>query len=576
MQSDSRQNSRGRRLESWKEIATYLGRDVRTVQRWEHQEGLPVHRHQHKSASSPYGYTAELDAWRHGRQRAYPTARHGNIALFGFGVLHFGIAAAVIGAIVLATVLWMPFTTSSRSATAVTPIRSIAVLPLANFSNEPQQEYFADGMTEALTARLSTFGGVRVISRTSVMRFKNTQRPITEIAKTLGVDAIIEGSVTRSDDRVRITAKLIHGASDTNIWSGTYEREVNDVLPLQDDVARAIAQQVRANLTRGSTGPELTRAVDPDAYESYLKGRFLLNKETLEATRESVHLFDAAIAKDPTFAPAYAGLGRAYNTMGTIFIGGTRPSETQPKALAAAAKVLELDSALPDGHALTAYVFLRQWRWVEAEGAYRRAVELDPNDSQAIYGLANLLVCLGRFDEAVALGRRARDLDPLSTWVRDFGSILYLARRYDEAIRELRMVDRMSPGNAWTLWYLGYALLASSQIDAAIGVLERSMANQNPGPRGTLAFAYARAGRSLDARRILNGLISDSRTKYVPPAVFVEAYIGLADFDSAFRSLEQAYAERSNSMRILKIDPVLDPLRGDPRFKDLVHRVGLN
>ena len=204
---------------------------------------------------------------------------------------------------------------------------------------------------------------------------------------------------------------------------------MGDILALQDEVARAIAQQVRAHVTRGPSRPELTRAVDPNAYESYLKGRFLLNKETLEATRESVHLFEAAIAKDPKFAPAYAGLGRAYNTMGTIFIGGTRPSETQPKALAAAAKVLELDPALPDGHALTAYVFLRQWRRVEAEGAYRRAIELDPNDSQAIYGLANLLVCLGRFDEAVALGRRARDLDPLSTWVKAESGHKSLSRR---------------------------------------------------------------------------------------------------------------------------------------------------
>jgi TolB-like protein len=266
--SDSSDHSRGRRLESWKEIAAYLGRDVRTVQRWEHQEALPVHRHQHSRASSPYAFAAELDTWRQERS----TASRADIATFRFGVLHFGIATAVLIAIVLAAVLWMPFTTASRPTTAVTPIRSIAVLPLANFSNDPQQEYFVDGMTEAVTARLSTLGDLRVISRTSMMRFKNTQRPTTEIAKTLDVDAIIEGSVTRSDDRVRITAKLIHGATDRHVWSDTYEREVGDILSLQDEIAHAIVQQVRANVTRSPSRPELTRAVDPDAYENYLKG----------------------------------------------------------------------------------------------------------------------------------------------------------------------------------------------------------------------------------------------------------------------------------------------------------------
>jgi TolB-like protein/Tfp pilus assembly protein PilF/tRNA A-37 threonylcarbamoyl transferase component Bud32 len=460
---------------------------------------------------------------------------------------------------------------------SITAIRAIAVLPLANLSGDPEQEYVADGMTEELIARLSTIRDLRIISRTSVMRFKDGERTIPEIAKLLNVDGIVEGSVTRDGRWIRITAKLVRADAERSLWSGTYDRELRDILKLQSEVAQEIARQVQVTISpRERSRLELTRAVDPDVYEKYLRGVFLLNKETLASTTEAVRLLETAVERDATFAPAHAALARAYNTMGTIFIGGSAPSHTQPKAIASARKVLELDPDLPDGHAVMAYVLQRQWRWTEAEAGYRRAIELDPNDSQAHYGLANLLACLGRFDDAVAIGRRARDLDPLSSWGRDYGSILYLARRYDEAIRELRTLDLLEPGNSWTLWYLGYALLGSSRFDEAVDVLERSVLRErNAGPLGTLSLAYGRAGRFADAKRILDELTKASQMNYVPPSALVEAYIGLGDFDRAFLWLERAYAERSNSLRILKIDPVLDPVRGDPRLADLLGRVNL-
>jgi TolB-like protein/Flp pilus assembly protein TadD len=578
MSHDSNHDPRGRRLESWKEVAAYLGRDVRTVQRWERQEKLPVHRLQHSKLGSLYAFAAELDAWRNARElgpsRAVPRRTLG----LPLGTRWTWIAATFVTAALLAGARWMwPGRPPDPPASAVR-IRSIAVLPLANFSGDQQQEYFADGMTEALITRLSSIPGLRVISRTSVMRFKNTAGPTPEIAKALNVDGIVEGSVTRSGARIRVTATLIRGETDTNLWSGGFDREVHDVLALQSDVAQAIAQQVEASLSREQrTRLAASRTVAPEVYETYLKARFLVNKRTRATGKEAVRLFETALAMDPTFAPAYAGLAEAYHNLGTIMIGGLSPAETLPKALVAAQKASELDPDLSDGHAQLAYIAQREWRWAEAEVGFRRAIRLNPNDSAAHLELGDLLVCLGRFDEAVAMGRRGRDMDPLSfDRGADFGMILIFARRHDDAIRELHGILALEPENSRALWYLGIGLIQLSRLDEAIDVLERSLSRErHPGPLGTLAIAYARAGRRADARRVLDELTRRAQTTYVPPAAFVTTHIGLGDVDAAFRWLERAYAERSNMMRGLKVNPNLDPLRGDPRFADLLRRVGL-
>lgn len=578
MLHDSLPDPRGRRLESWKEVAAYLGRDVRTVQRWERQEGLPVHRLRHSKLGSLYAFAAELDVWRQARELGPSIAVPRRTFALSLGTRRTWIAATFLTAALLAGARWMwPGRSADRPASAAR-IRSIAVLPLANFSGDRQQEYFADGMTEALITRLSSIPGLRVISRTSVMRFKNTERPTPEIAKALNVDGIVEGSVTRSGARIRITATLIRGETDTNLWSGGFDREVRDVLALQSDVAQAIAQQVEASLSREQRiRLAATRTVAPEVYEAYLKARFLVNKRTRATGEEAVRLFEAALAKDPTFAPAYVGLAEAYHNLGTIIIGGLSPAETRPKALVAAQKALELDPELSDGHAQLAYIAQREWRWAEAEAGYRRAIRLNPNDSSAHLELGDLLICLGRFDEAVAMGRRAWDMDPLSfDRGAHFGLILLFARRHDDAVRELRGIVALEPDNSPALWYLGTGLIQLSRFDEAIDVLERSVSRErHPGPLGTLALAYARGGRRADAQRVLTELIRKAQATYVPPAAFVITHIALGDVEAAFRWLERAYAERSNMMRSLKVNPNLDPLRGDPRFEDLLRRVRL-
>jgi TolB-like protein/tetratricopeptide (TPR) repeat protein len=462
---------------------------------------------------------------------------------------------------------------------ALSGIRSVAVLPLNNFSGDREQEYFADGMTDAVIARLSALSGLRVVSRTSVMQFKNTGRPIPEVARALGVDAVVEGSVVRAQGRVRVNAKVIRADTDTALWSGTYERPVQDVLALQSEVAQAIAGQVVVTLS-GEERKRLlaARPVAPEVYESYLKGRFAGSRATREAVESALRHFDEAIERDPTFAPAWAAKAEAYNRLGTILVGGAPPSETQPKALAAAHRVLELNPDSAEGHRLVGYVLQRRWRWAEAEASFRRALELDPNDADGLTGLSDLLASLGRFDEAIALARRGRDLDPLTSLRSShLGLVLYYARRYDDAVREMQSMLTVFPGDPTGTWYLALSLTELNRSDEAAGALERTLAvSRVQGLLGTLANAYARSGRRADAERVLGDLQREADSRYVNPAVFVSAYVGLGDRDRAFAALERAYQERSNMIRILKVEPTLDPLRTDPRYADLMRRVGLN
>lgn len=567
---------RGQRLESWKEIAAYLRRDVRTVQRWEHSEGLPVRRLQHSRSGSLYAYAEELDEWRSRRQAgpAIGTAPSPAIAP-RLSPLPRLAAAAALGLIAL---VWWTWPAAHQGVPAAAPIRSLAVLPLVDFSAGLDQQYFADGMTEAVIARLSTLPALFVISRTSVMEYRGRVVSIPEIAKTLNVEGIIEGSVTRSGDRVRITAKLIRGATGVALWSETFDRELHDVLALQSDIAQAVARHVQATLSHEARARlSVRQPVAPDVFENYLKGRFLLHKDTRATSEEAIGLFEAVIAKDPDFAPAYAALAQTYNSLGTYFLGGRPPSETRAKALATARRAIELDPDLPDAYTQRAYVDQREWRWAEAEAGYRRALRLNPNDALAFNALADLLACVGRFDEAVAVARRARETDPLS---RPGGLVLAMvldfARRHDEAIDELRNLLAQDPDDPRALWYLGNALIGSSRFDEAVDVLERSVALAgNPGPMGSLAHAYARAGRRADAQRIVDELTRRAQQTYVPPAAFVVAYAGMGNADAAFLALERAFAERSNLVRSLKVLPVLDPLRGDSRFPPLLRRANL-
>jgi TolB-like protein/DNA-binding winged helix-turn-helix (wHTH) protein/tetratricopeptide (TPR) repeat protein len=482
-----------------------------------------------------------------------------------------GLALLVLGTCGLVFYLSNVAKHASRPA-----IRSLAVLPLQNLSGDPTQQYLADGMTEELIGSLSGIHDLRVISRTSVMRFKDSKLSVQEIAKTLGVDALVEGSVIREGNRIRVHAQLIRAATDEHFWSEAYDRDVRGVLALESDVAQAIAQKVEVTVT-GEEHSRLvaTRNVSPEVYESYLKGRFT-KINTRAEVEQSIAYYQDAIDKDPTFAPAYVGLAASYNSLAGVF-RGVPPSEVRPKVLNAVQKALELDPDIAQAHAILAHVYVEQLQWSAARAEYKRALELNPNDSAAQRGLATWLMCQGHMDEALAWSRRAREVDPL---VRHpgTGQILYYARRYDEAIRELRTVLAVRPDDAAVLWLFGLVLLSNHQAQEAIPVLEKaaSLSDRSPGVVGVLVQAYDEAGRRADALRCLDELKRRLKTGYVPPAAFVLAYLGLGERDQALAWFERGYQEQAGFLMFLKIEPLFDPVRDDPRFKDLLHRAGLD
>jgi TolB-like protein/DNA-binding winged helix-turn-helix (wHTH) protein/Tfp pilus assembly protein PilF len=491
---------------------------------------------------------------------------------------HWRVLLAGVAALAVFFVALVIYRSSSAKGAKQPPIKSLAVLPLTNLSGDPKQEYLADGMTEALIGRLSEIHNLRVISRTSVMGFKDTHLSVPEIARILQVDAIVEGSVIRDGSRIRVHAQLIRAATDEHFWSEAYDRELRDVLSLQSDVAQSIARKVEVTIT-GQEQKRLTaaRSVSPEVYESYLNGRFA-KSDTKADIEESIAYFEKAIKKDPTFAPAYVGLAAAHRDLGTVFVGAP-PEAERAKVLSAAGRALELDPALAEAHVLLAGVYQERWQWSEAEAEYKRALDLKPNDATAHLGFASWLSCQGRADEAVAWARRGRELDPIAvSGVDDIGWILFMARRYEEAMRELRSELAVRPNDERALWNLGFVLIANGKPDEAIPVLEKVVltSSRSPGSIEVLALAYARAGRRPEALRLVDELKRRRQTSFVPAGAFINPYLGLGDYEEALAGCERAYREKSNILQFLKVHPVFDPVRDDPRFKDLLHRVGLD
>ncbi len=433
-------------------------------------------------------------------------------------------------------------------------------------------------MTEELIGRLATIHDLRVVSRTSAMRFKDQQRSIPEISKALGVDAIVEGSVAREGSRIRVHAQLIRGATDEHIWSESYDRELGDVLTLESDVAQAIAGKVAVTIT-GEERARLVAArhISPEVYESYLKGQFALQGSNSRADLEkAIGYFNEAIEKDPAFASAYLGLADAYGDLGTVFAGAS-PAETRPKEIAAARKALELDPELAEAHVELGSVYQSVWRWSESEAEYKWALQLRPNDAAAHLGLARWMLSEGRTEEAIEWSKRARELDPLAVSGTSLAWILFSARRYEEAIRELHAILAVEPGNATALWFLGFSLIGEGKPQDAIPPLERAAAlsHGSPGVIGVLARAYGHAGRRSDALRLIAELNRRRQRGYVPTAPFAQAYVGLGDYDQAFAWFDRACQEKSNIMQWIKVEPFPDAMRNDPRFAELIRRVGL-
>ena len=491
------------------------------------------------------------------------------------------VAGFVLAAVVAGLLLFLPAVRHRLGPAGAGKIESLAVLPLANLSRDPQQEYFADGMTEELITDLSQIGALRVISRTSAMRYKGTQRSVPELARELNVDAVVEGSVLRVGDRVRITAQLIAAATDKHLWASSYERDLRDVLALQGEVARAIAGEIGVRLTPQER-LRLTdkKTVNPDAYEAYLKGRYHWLRGTAPDAQKSLDYFQQSVAKQPDYALAYAGIADAYEQMAGSAYGVLSPREAFPKAKVAAMRAVELDSTLAEPYvslAWSSFVFDRDW--TTAENQFQRALRLNPNYPAAHQNYAAFLSEMGRFDEAIREAKRGQELDPLSLRGNfDVGFFLHNARRDDEAIPWFRRVLDMDPTFLRAHWGLGLALVQKRRYDEAIAELHKAVELPGSGPAqlGSLGYAYAVAGRRAEALEIVEKLKERSREHYVPPAAVSIIFSGLGEKDEALTWLEKANEERDPWVASLKVQPMFDSLRSDPRFRDLLHRVGLN
>lgn len=500
--------------------------------------------------------------------------------------------------------------------------RSLAVLPLANLSSDPAQDYFADQMTDELITQFSNLGDLKVISRTSVMRYKGTKMSLPQIAQELGVDAIVEGAVQRSGPRVRITAQLVDAATDKHLWAKDYDRDLSDVLLLQSEVARDIARTTQVQLTpqQQKRLQKEIRPVIPDAYESYLLGRYYWNKRTADGLKKAGDFFEQAIAKDPNYALAYSGLSDYYAFL--TLVGGPEimpPREAMAKAKTAAVKSLALDDSLAEAHASMGHVLHNyDWDWAGAEREFKRAIELNPNYSIAHHWYAHELMQLGRVQEGLEEARHAKELDPLSLFVNNgLARQYYLSRQNDQAIAQCRKALEIDPGYLPAHIQLGLAFEQKGMFSEAISEFEQAReqagnyavtGEENVSARNTppvppqssissrpralssrsrppavdlpvvhamLGHAYAKSGRRAEAQNELHVLGVLAQTRYVAPSYQAIVYIGLGDKDQAFTWLDRSYQDRSEHMLYLKMEPLVDPLRNDERFASLLKRVGL-
>ena len=460
--------------------------------------------------------------------------------------------------------------------TAEPPIRSLAVLPLSNLTGDPQQDYFADGMTDALITDLAKIRELKVISRTSVMPFRDSKKPLPEVARALGVDGILEGSVQRSSERVRITVQLIHAPSDTHVWSESYERDARDVLSLQADIAQAVAREVKVALTPAESSRVIAaRTVNPEAYELYLKGRYEGDKISQEGVKKSLEYFQQVINLDPTFTPAYCGVADSYMTLGVD--GFVASAEVYPKAKAVALRALELDQNSAEAHASLGFIlFNYDGDHESAIKELETATRLNPNYVKAHHWYSLSLAWLGRSEEAIREIEQARRLDPLSARMNaNVVYVLFLGRQYNRAIAEGRKALELEPNDAWTHFFLARAYLQNGMQKEAFAEFQRRLSLQPafPKARADMALANAALGNREEALKILGELKRQSKHEYVTPYPMARAYLRLGHKAEAFEWLQKGLAIHDGDMVQLSVDPDFDPLRSDPRFQDLLRRM---
>ncbi|MGH9804964.1 MAG: winged helix-turn-helix domain-containing protein, partial [Candidatus Acidiferrales bacterium] len=460
------------------------------------------------------------------------------------------------------------------------PIESLAVLPLENLTGDASQEYFVDGMTEALISTLAHISALRVISRTSTMSYKNVQKPLPTIGRELNVDGVVEGAVVRSGNHVRITVQLVHAPTDRHLWASEYEGKLEDILLLQSEVARAVAAEIQVRLApQEHARLAQNRAVNPEAYDAYLKGCYLWNKRTEVEMTKAIECFRQAVEKDPREARAWAGMADCYNLLGATVYAALPPSEAYPRAKEAALKALEIDETLAQPHTSLAWTnFAFYWDWPSAEKGFRRSLELNPGYATGHHWYAFYLISQGRTEEAITEIKRAQELDPLSLIINtNVGIILYFAREYDEAIRQLRSTLEMDPNFVSAHWGLAWPYGQKGMYEEAIAELTVAirLAGDSPIFSAMLGHIYALAGKRAEAQKAIDRLSELSAQRYVSPFEIALVYIGLGENEGAFEWLEKAYHERSFWLVLLEVEPKFDPLRSDLRFQDLVRRLGL-
>ena len=468
--------------------------------------------------------------------------------------------------------------TQSRTRSPQPARTMLAVLPFDNLTGDPGQEYFGDGLTEEMIAQLGRMDPqhLGVIARTSVMHYKYSQASLEQIARELGVQYVLEGSIRRDSEKVRIAAQLIQVRDQTHLWAREYDRELKDVVPLQGEIAREIADEIQGSLGHHVPAAAIQQpSLSPqalEAYNLYLKGLYFWNKRTIAGFQEAITYFQQATEKDRNCARAYAGLADAYALIAGY--SGVPQVEYAPKARAAALRALEIDANLPEAHtALALIVENYDWDWQTAEKEYRRAIELDPNYATAHHWYAEYLMWQGRFSEALTESERARQLDPLSLIIAtDHGAILYFSRQYDRAIEQFRSVREMDPAFP-RAGLLGSAYVEKGRFAEAMK-LNLPAAN-SPYYWSQAAYLYGRLGRVAEAKRSLNALLTLDRRQPADAALVARAYLGVDNKELALVWLEKAHEQHSYSMTALKVDPMYDPLRNDPRFQELLRQVGL-
>lgn len=482
--------------------------------------------------------------------------------------------ALLLAVVAMALPAWKRF-----SGAGPQPIQSLAVLPLQNLSGDPAQEYFADGMTEALITDLAKIPGLKVISRTSIMQFKDSHKRLPQIAQELGVDGIVEGSVLRSGNRIRVTAQLVRAATDQHIWAESYERDLGDLVALEDDVSRSIAGQIQKRIAPRASATAVAGA-SPQAREDYLKGRYFWNLRNEAGYLKAIEYFQAAITQDPQYGQAYAGSADAYALLGSLPVAKIPRDTAMPKAKEMALSALKLDDSLADAHTSLAFVEMHyEWKFREAEQEFKRAIDLDPNYSIAHHWYAYDLAALGRMDEAVAEVKRARATDPLSAIINtDVAEMLYWARRYDEALQQARATIEMDPNFAHAHRVLERIYDEKRMYPEAIAEGQRSVAlsANDPWMLVDLAGTYALAGKKKEMQDSLRKAAEVSPGGVLPDTgATAELYVALGEVDRAFQVMDGLYRRHDGGLMLWNADPRFDSLRADPRFQQLVQRVGL-